>query len=297
MDPINYIGKLPKIVFSIEKIFSIHYFEFVKDYSFPGEKHDFWEFVYVDKGAVEVMADDKTHTLIKGDIIFHKPNEFHDMNANGRQAPNIIIISFSSNSPGIKWFENKLLRIGNEEKDLLARIMHEAQNAFSSRLDEVLVPELKRKDHQVFASEQLIKLYLEQFLIGLVRREMHINIQTNPESPLREKTNKDAFDKVVSYFEKHLLNMPNLKTVCRETGYSCTYIENVFKEKTGRSVMEFYKITKLEKAKEMIREGNYTFTQIAAALNYSSVHYFSKIFKKYLEMTPTEYSSSVKLKL
>ncbi|HDY89701.1 MAG TPA: AraC family transcriptional regulator [bacterium] len=69
------------------------------------------------------------------------------------------------------------------------------------------------------------------------------------------------------------------------------------KEKTGRSVMEYYKITKLEKAKELIREGDYTFTQIAAILNYSSLHYFSKIFKRYLGMTPTEYSSSVKLRL
>jgi len=61
--------------------------------------------------------------------------------------------------------------------------------------------------------------------------------------------------------------------------------------------MEYYKITKLEKAKELIRQGDYTFTQIASVLNYSSIHYFSKIFKKYIEMTPTEYSISVKLKL
>ena len=61
--------------------------------------------------------------------------------------------------------------------------------------------------------------------------------------------------------------------------------------------MEYYKITKLEKAKELIRQGDYTFTQIASILNYSSIHYFSKVFKKYLGMTPTEYSISVKLKL
>jgi AraC-like DNA-binding protein len=70
-------------------------------------------------------------------------------------------------------------------------------------------------------------------------------------------------------------------TVYSETRYSCTYIQNVFKEITGRSVMEYYKITKLEKAKDLIREGDYTFTEISSTLNYSSLHYFSKIFKKY----------------
>ena len=126
---------------------------------------------------------------------------------------------------------------------------------------------------------------------------MHIGVSNEPASPLKEKTSKDAFNRVVDYFENNVVETPNLTTVCRTTGYSCTYIQNVFKEKTGRSVMEYYKITKLEKAKELIREGDYTFTQIASILNYSSLHYFSKIFKRYIKMTPTEYSSSVKLKL
>lgn len=197
----------------------------------------------------------------------------------------------------MKWFNNRILHIGNEEKNLLARILHEAGNAFSSKLNDPWLLALKRKEKQVFASEQLIKLYLEQFLIGLIRRELHIGISNEPASPLKEKTSKDAFDRVVDYFENNLIDTPNLNTVCRTTGYSCTYIQNVFKEKTGRSVMEYYKISKLEKAKELIREGDYTFTQIAAILNYSSIHYFSKIFKRYLGMTPTEYSSSVKLRI
>jgi AraC-like DNA-binding protein len=293
----DYIGRVLKKEFNIDAIYSIHYFEYLKDFSYLGEKHDFWEFVYIDKGAIEALGGDKKHNLIKGDIIFHKPNEFHNLSSNGRIAPNLVIMSFSCESPGIEWFKDKVLRIGNEEKNLLARILHEAGNAFSSKLSDPWLLALKRHEKQIFASEHLIKLYLEQFLIGLVRREMHIGVSNKPLSPLKEKTSKDAFNKVVEYFENNLIEMPNLETVCRTTGYSCTYIENVFKEKTGRSVMEYYKITKLEKAKELIREGNYTFTQISSVLNYSSVHYFSKIFKKIIGMTPTEYSSSVKLKL
>ncbi len=293
----NYIGRIPKQELRISKIYSIQYFEYLKDFSFEGEKHNFWEFVYIDKGAINAIAEDKDHNLIKGDIIFHKPNEFHKLRANGRIAPNLIIMSFSCKSPAMKWFNGKILRIGNEEKNLLARILHEAGNAFSSKLNDSLLLALERKEKQIFATEQLIKLYLEQILIGLVRREMHIGVYNKPASPLKEKTRKDAFNKVVDFFENNLFDMPNLETVCRTTGFSCTYIENVFKEKTGRSVMEYFKIIKLEKSKDLIRDGDYTFTQIAANLNYSSLHYFSKIFKKYIGMTPTEYSSSVKLKL
>lgn len=45
-----------KRAFNVERIYSVHYFEFSKDYTFPGEAHDFWEFVYVDKGEIIATA-------------------------------------------------------------------------------------------------------------------------------------------------------------------------------------------------------------------------------------------------
>ena len=297
MKPVEYFGLKPESELEIEQIFSIHFFEYLKDFTYSGESHDFWEFVYVDKGAIEALGGDQKHTLIKGDIIFHQPGEFHNLDSNGRIAPNLIVMSFSCRSPGIRWFRNRVMRISSEEQNLLARIIHEAGNSFSSRLDDPWLPGLERKNQQVFGSEQLIKLYLEQFLISLVRGALHIVVSRKPVSPLRMKTNKDAFNTVIRYFEKNLIEMSDLETVCRNTGYSCTHLENIFKEKTGRSVMEYYKIIKLEKAKDLIREGDYTFTQIASFLNYSSIHYFSKVFKKYTGMTPSEYASSVKLML
>ena len=41
---------------SIDKIVTIHYYEYMSDY-YSGESHNFWEFLCVDKGEVDVMAD------------------------------------------------------------------------------------------------------------------------------------------------------------------------------------------------------------------------------------------------
>jgi len=41
----------------IKKIVSLHYFEYMSDFTFPGESHNFWEFLYVDKGELQVTAD------------------------------------------------------------------------------------------------------------------------------------------------------------------------------------------------------------------------------------------------
>src|SRR5690606_17134136 len=49
--------------FAVTQLVSFHYFEFPKDFAFEGEKHDFWEFVYVDKGELEVFADTEGYCL------------------------------------------------------------------------------------------------------------------------------------------------------------------------------------------------------------------------------------------
>ena len=54
----------------INKIITIHYFEYMSDYNFPGETHDFWEFLCVDKGEVEVCAGNIHHTLKKGAVSY-----------------------------------------------------------------------------------------------------------------------------------------------------------------------------------------------------------------------------------
>jgi AraC-like DNA-binding protein len=73
-----------------------------------------------------------------------------------------------------------------------------------------------------------------------------------------------------------------------------THLKNAFKEKTGLSVMEYYRNLKIENAKLMIREKELNMTEIANNLAYKSIHHFSKQFKDIAGMSPTEYARSVK---
>lgn len=50
----NYYVPPLKTQLHVEGIVSVHYFEYSKSYIFEGEKHDFWELLYVDKGYLTV---------------------------------------------------------------------------------------------------------------------------------------------------------------------------------------------------------------------------------------------------
>lgn len=93
----------------IDAIITLHYFEYMKNFEFKGESHNFWEFLYVDKGTVAVRADDTWTTLYTGDIIFHQPNEFHAIKSIGKDSPNLVVMSFTSSSQAMSFFVNKKL--------------------------------------------------------------------------------------------------------------------------------------------------------------------------------------------
>ncbi len=293
----DYVGTTLKEDLAVRKIVTVHYFEYAKDYLFEGEKHDFWEFLYVDKGEVEVMANTLGYKLKQGEMIFHKPNEFHNVWANGRVAPNLVVISFECRSRSMRYFENKIIPIGDPEKNLLAQILREAREAYSSPLDQPSLKKLEKRTNSRFGCEQLIKLYLEQMLINMIRKGSSISRVSKLSSAVKERSDEDMVKKIIGFLEANITRELSFDDVCRFSSLSKTNLKVLFKEKTDRGVMEFYNHLRIEKAKTLIREGNHTLTEIAEYLGYNSIHYFSRHFKKVTDMAPSQYATSVRAKI
>ena len=66
----------------ISSVYTFFHFHFATGYVFRGERHPFWEMVYVKSGQVDIGADDDVHMLGGGAVIFHRPDEFHSIWAN-----------------------------------------------------------------------------------------------------------------------------------------------------------------------------------------------------------------------
>lgn len=286
--------KLEKVI-EVERIVSLFYFEYAKDFVFPGESHDFWEFLYVDKGQAEVMADTEGYQLEQGEIIFHKPNEFHSVWANGKIAPNLIVVSFVCNSPAMKFFENKILKAGEQEKTILANLIKERTLCFDKRLNEFITEKDKRPD-EVFGAQQLIKIYLEMLLITFIRNNTAVQNQDRVSFLTRRRVEDDLVTRIICFMKENIDKNLSIDDFCEEFGLSRTRIKDLFREKLNTGIIQYFRHLKIEKAKELIREENYNFSEIADKLGFSSVHYFSNVFKKITDMTPSEYAISVKSK-
>lgn len=281
---------------AVPAVVTVHYFEYAKNYVFEGERHDFWEFLYVDKGEVEVMAGDTGYCLKQGEMIFHKPGEFHNVFANGMVAPNLVVVAFVCTSPAMAYFEEKVVKAEEVERELLARIVHEARDAFANPLDNPGSLRMERATSSAFGSEQMIGLLLEQMLIRMVRRGAERDRAVKTSSSVKRRSDHDLVQRIIGYMQENACGTLTFSQVCRFSAQSATNLKTIFKSVTGMGVMEYYRSLKIDAAKTLLREGGGNITQIADKLGYTSVNYFSRYFKQATGMTPSEYTQSIQAK-
>ena len=276
-----------KRTFNIERIYSVHYFELPKTYTIPGKEHDFWEFVYVDKGEIIVTTDEKEFVLHAGEIACHQPMEWHSVRSNGSVAPNIMFVAFRCTSPAMKAFVGKQIRADRIMHELLAEILAEGRQAFSSPLDDPYTNTLTRAADAPLACEQLIEVYLTEFLI-LLCRKLTLPVFHNPITG-----SEPLLDDIIAYMHKNIDRKLSLNSLAEHFHVSRTHIKSLFVQYKQVGAIHFFIDMKIARAKEYLRESDYNVSQIAEKLGYDNVYYFCNQFKAREKMSPLEYRRSV----
>lgn len=67
------------------------------------------------------------------------------------------------------------------------------------------------------------------------------------------------------------------------------YLNRIFKKRFGRTIMQYVNYYRIEDAKKMLRSGLFSVKQIAAELGFVNEFYFSRVFKKYEGISPSEF--------
>lgn len=276
---------------NVTGLYSFFYYERDTHFYFPGEKHDFWEMVYVDRGEISAVADTRSYLLRQGELLFHKPNEFHAMASSPREPHNVIVTSFATDSVAMEFFKNKLFTLTKQQQGLLSQMFGAMRaafgNGFAINTNAVDTPVVN------MSAYQLAIAHLEHLLIDLMG-ENRVSLPNERERQVARKNVENALvDAVKAFLKSNVYRRLNLQTVCEQFHLSKSYLCDAFRSETGQSLMNFYMELKIQEAKFLIRKGEWNFTQIAEALGFADIHHFSHAFKNKAGMSPSAYAKTV----
>lgn len=82
------------------------------------------------------------------------------------------------------------------------------------------------------------------------------------------------------------LSLDDISAYCNISSY---YFSKLFKQETGENFVEYLNRVRIDNAKKMLNETDSSVKEICFSVGYSDPNYFSRAFKKYAGVTPTEY--------
>lgn len=281
-------------VFDIVRVLQFRYFELPADVFESKLPPACWEMLYLDQGEALLVSGEQSFPLKLGTLLVHRPGSAWHVTAEKQCAPNVLVIRFQCGSPAMELLQNKVWGLGDAELKILSEMMREGTPA-------AVAPVRSRKYGHVFrpgiGSAQMLKNQLEMLFIRLLRMQAVCETDSKLSSVQKERYESGIVQNMVRFIEQSDLSELTLERICQRFAFSRNHLGVIFKRTTGYGVMEYVRELKIARAKSMIREGVCNYTEIAERLGYSSVHYFSKHFKKWTGAAPSEYAKSVKARI
>ena len=258
----------------IERILTFFYQEKEQGFLFPGESHPMPELTYVDQGELHSVVDGQDLLLKQGDLVIYGPNQWHMQYADIGIAPRFVTISFEVDGVDFTPLLERKFSAPQQVASLLQSMLREQEkmDCFST---DIIVSQLT-----------LLLLYLLRESVKPTGSKVkNTNVVQNENEIIRQAQ---------QYVAAHIREKLSVPMVAGQVGVSASYLTVLFHKNLQISPGEYIRRIKLQESKQMIRENNLNFTEIAAALQYSTVHHFSRQFKEKFGITPTEYARSVR---
>lgn len=280
--------------FTVDSIITVYYLDWEKAMQKSQNGHDvsynFWQLLYVDRGEYTCSIEKELHTLSAGQMILAEPNKVRT-SVSCKNAM-VAIISFRCISDGMNSIKNKAITLSDDDRKLLSRILTAGVDIFKIVSDNPQYDGQEPRDGTADYELQMIKNSLELLFINLYepyRKE----IKARPTAQNQINYYEQKFRTIENYMLKNLHRSITVDEICEATGFSSSTIKRIFSSRAKCGALHYFIKLKIKEAKRLIKETDMSMTEISEKLGFSSIHYFSRIFKNITGVSPSQYAKSV----
>lgn len=250
-----------------------------------------YEILYVKEGELEVTINDTVYYGIPGDIFIFKPKEHHSIKliSNSRlHQPHIHFDFFyQEDSPEVKVSYKPLHMMSDEEnKWFRTNIIPDMPNhirlhnpGIIEKLIFDIINEMERKlpYYEISAKGLFIQLWTE------LLREYHWMQNKHLVSNFKQ------LELVKAYISRNTDREVTLDELAEIANLNKFYLGRLFKKTYGVTPIQFHLAMRLEKAKQLLQFTTFPITIISEKLGFSSIHAFSRAFRKFEGVSPSYY--------
>ena len=254
---------------NIEAFYSGFMHRYDKDFIFTGERHDFWEFLYVVEGSMDVFEEDRIYEVNAGKMIFYSPMEFHSIRSAKGTDPLIIIMSFSLSGEGFDSLTEGVFDVSVDSHSLIISALNAYEAATKNGAED---------------KKQLAAIKIEEPILSMVGNQIPENTHINTHAT-------DNYKMIVKCLNEAVYENISSEEMARRCGISLSSLKKIFKKYSGISVKKYYNNLRFLKAIELMNEGK-SMAEISDILNFSSQHYFTVAFKKQCGLSPTQHKKT-----
>lgn len=301
MDKRYYEYPLKRVIL-VEALISLFYSDWTERFRSRGERHDFWEVIYLDKGRILVETDcGEPFPLEAGQAWFHRPNEYHVHSSLDDHGASVCVMAFRCSGESLHLLERRRLAVSEHGRRIISQLLRYGSRAFSFIDDTEDALYMGRKPDASALMDQLILSSLELFLADAIdmvsgtelrRDDSQTSDAVNALSTNRHRALVSA---AIELLKGRIYERIRIPELCLSLNCSKTTLSSAFKEYTGSGIIDYFNNLKIEKAKELIRHEDLNLTQIAERLAFCNLHYFSNAFKARTGIYPSQYAKSIRV--
>ena len=176
---------------------------------------------------------------------------------------------------------------------------------------------LKAGECATVLQSKLIYISLEEALINVIRDQFKGITSSNKEILEREflydtnellkenlisaanhviniidikKCSKPVYNTVVFINSYYSDSSVSLEMIAGKFGYTPAYLSRLFKKETGKNLVDYVNEVRIFAAKKLLKQTSKKVYEVAEQVGYSNYNYFSKVFKQYVGIAPSEFS-------
>ena len=256
----------------ITQIYTCFYQESGRDFYFRGERHRPYELTYMDTGTLHNLVNGTDLVLHQGELAIIPRDEWHMQYAD--EQVSFLTVTFDLAGDVLDPITGKALPLPAGARDALKRFLQE------------------RSGTQPFAYDYLESL-LKVILIELMRSvsDRHSRPAILPSTTRSEN---QIVDQALQIIAQRSRRPPSLMELAAEVHVSVPYLCRLFDTHLGIPPGQYITKIRLEECKDLLRQGELSMGDIAAQMGFSSAQHFSRQFKHYCGLTPTEYTRSLR---